>query len=243
MNTNFDQTKPAKGFCERGTKTPLHNKRMEAAIASKGISADVIYKLTLGLMNRLQLEGDLLEYGAGTGSLIQQLLDASYRGKITGADIFARPALLPDEVLWIQGDLNNTLDVPDESFDTIISTEVIEHLENPRATFREFNRLLRPHGSIIITTPNQESFRSFCCLLFGGHFAAFLGNSYPAHITALLRKDFGRICLESGFRFPPSTTPIEVESRSCQVSIGNLLLSGYLTVVFSVIMSPSSPKR
>jgi 2-polyprenyl-3-methyl-5-hydroxy-6-metoxy-1,4-benzoquinol methylase len=184
------------------TKIPLHNKRMGAAIASRGISSDVIYKLAISLLNSLQSPGDLLEYGAGTGSLIKCLLDSNYRGKITGTDIFARPAFLPNDVHWIQSDLNNSLEIPDESFDAIVSTEVIEHLENPRATFREFHRLLRPHGTIIITTPNQESVRSFCCLLAGGHFAAFLEGSYPAHITALLRKDFGRICLESGFSVP-----------------------------------------
>jgi hypothetical protein len=30
----------------------------------------------------------------------------------------------------------------------------------------------------------------------------FLDNSYPAHITALVRKDFERICLETGFDPP-----------------------------------------
>jgi len=201
MNTNHQKADYTKG-CRHEENTPLHNKHMEAAIASKGISSDVIYRLTIDLMNRLKLDGDLLEYGAGTGTLIKQLLDSSYQGKITGADIFVRPSFLPKSVRWIRGDLNNSLDVPDESFDTIISTEVIEHLENPRVTFREFYRLLRPNGTLIITTPNQESVRSFCCLLVGGHFAAFLGPSYPAHITALLRKDFERICLESGFSLP-----------------------------------------
>jgi hypothetical protein len=39
-------------------------------------------------------------------------------------------------------------------------------------------------------------------LLFGGHFTAFLGKSYPAHISALLQLDFKRICSESGFTPP-----------------------------------------
>jgi hypothetical protein len=53
-----------------------------------------------------------------------------------------------------------------------------------------------------MTTPNQESVRSFAGLLMGGHFVAFLGRSYPAHITALLRKDFQRICHETCFAPP-----------------------------------------
>jgi 2-polyprenyl-3-methyl-5-hydroxy-6-metoxy-1,4-benzoquinol methylase len=89
-----------------------------------------------------------------------------------------------------------------EAFDVIMSVEVIEHLENPRAIFREFFRLLRPGGGLILTTPNQESIRSYCGLVFGGHFASFLGRSYPAHITALLRMDISRICEECGFGAP-----------------------------------------
>jgi glycosyltransferase involved in cell wall biosynthesis len=56
----------------------------------------------------------------------------------------------------VRTDRNNRLWLQDDSFEVIISTEVIEHLENSRATFREFHRLFRPGGSIIDTTPNQE---------------------------------------------------------------------------------------
>jgi len=84
----------------------------------------------------------------------------------------------------------------------IISTEVIEHLENPRAVFREFHRLLRPAGTLLITTPNQESLRSLLSLIFEGHFAAFRAGSYPAHISALVRKDLEHVFLETGFSPP-----------------------------------------
>jgi 2-polyprenyl-3-methyl-5-hydroxy-6-metoxy-1,4-benzoquinol methylase len=98
--------------------------------------------------------------------------------------------------------LNYPIPVPDNSYNFVISTEVIEHLDSPRAAFREFYRLLRPGGILIVTTPNKESMRSLAGLLMGGHFVAFLGRSYPAHITALLRKDFQRICRETGFAPP-----------------------------------------
>ena len=47
-----------------------------------------------------------------------------------------------------------------------------------------------------------RSARMQACLVFGGHHAAFLGASYPAHITALLRLDLVRICAETGFTRP-----------------------------------------
>ncbi len=79
---------------------------------------------------------------------------------------------------------------------------MIEHLENPRAVFREFHRLLRPRGHLLLTTPNQENLRSLASLAFRGHFVDFLDSSYPAHITALVRRDFVRIAAETGFEPP-----------------------------------------
>ncbi len=146
--------------------------------------------------------GRLLEFGAGTGAFAKGLEKTQLADSIVCADIMPRPGDLPEVVRWIQSDLNFPLSEPDESFDTILSIEVIEHLENPRAVFREFHRLLRPGGRLILTTPNQESLRSLLGLLGGRHFASFLGASYPAHITALLEMDLIRICRETGFADP-----------------------------------------
>ncbi len=43
---------------------------------------------------------------------------------------------------------------PDESFDTVISCETIEHVPNPRKAVRELARVLRPGGKLFLTTPN-----------------------------------------------------------------------------------------
>src|ERR1700674_1109967 len=138
----------------------VQEKRFKVALASEGISAEPIYETVVHLCRTLRLNGDLLEFGAGTGILAKQLSVSHTGGPITCADIRPRPESLPARILWLQTDLNNALPVRDDSFDIIISTEVIEHLENPRAIFREFYRLLRSNGVLIVTTPNQESVRS-----------------------------------------------------------------------------------
>jgi len=43
--------------------------------------------------------------------------------------------------------------LPDGSADTVLLTEVLEHLEDPVRALREAHRLLRPGGAIILTTP------------------------------------------------------------------------------------------
>lgn len=45
------------------------------------------------------------------------------------------------------------LPVRDASVDTVLCTEVIEHLPRPAECFAEFARVLRPGGSLILTTP------------------------------------------------------------------------------------------
>jgi len=180
----------------------LQKHRQLAAEASRGISSGPSYDLAQRLLNKIGNPGRILEFGAGTGNFARRLISEGVVTALTCADILKRPENLPASIEWIQADLNIPLTVPDVAFDTIICIEVVEHLENPRALFREFHRVLRPGGAVILTTPNQESLRSIASLALGRHFAAFLGASYPAHITALLELDFQRICAETGFETP-----------------------------------------
>ena len=46
---------------------------------------------------------------------------------------------------------------PDNFFDVITMTDVIEHITNPIGFFEEIKRILRKNGIILITTPNTSS--------------------------------------------------------------------------------------
>ncbi len=50
-------------------------------------------------------------------------------------------------------DLNTKLPFDDNSFDTIIFSDVLEHLSNPKGTLSEIHRILKKNGTLIMNFP------------------------------------------------------------------------------------------
>ena len=178
----------------------LERRRSDAAEASGGISSEPIYAAVLGRLVADSASGDVLDFGAGAGQFARILLETRRFARIDAVDMVNYGGKKSNGVRWIFSDINARLPAEPESYDVVVSVEVIEHLENPRFVAREWFRLLRPNGRLIFSTPNNESWRSIVSFVVRGHFAAFTGASYPAHITALLQQDMIRILTEAGFR-------------------------------------------
>jgi 2-polyprenyl-3-methyl-5-hydroxy-6-metoxy-1,4-benzoquinol methylase len=163
---------------------------------SLGSSDRAIRVAVAGALRRRGCGGVVADVGCGRGDLRQEL--AGMFSKWIGVDAVRYPAL-PADVEFHQADLDRVpLPLTDAAADVAVAVETIEHLENPRAFFRELVRITRPGGWIAITTPNQLSALSLLTLVVKQRFSAFQDVSYPAHRTALLEIDLRRIASECG---------------------------------------------
>ncbi|MCP4606853.1 MAG: class I SAM-dependent methyltransferase [Proteobacteria bacterium] len=77
--------------------------------------------------------------------------------------------------------ISDIIDIPepDSSFDTILCTEVFEHLPDPIKALREFHRLVRKGGNIIITAP----FCSLSHLTPFHYFSGFNSHFFKKHFN------------------------------------------------------------
>lgn len=108
------------------------------------------------------VEGDvILDVGCGAGLFSYSI--AKKAKKVVGVDILPSSIEIAKEfntqpnVEYIEGDLFK-LHFPDGSFDCILFLETIEHVDNPVMFIREFHRLLKKGGHLIISTPNAMSY-------------------------------------------------------------------------------------
>ena len=55
-----------------------------------------------------------------------------------------------------KADLNRNLDLPSDFADVVVSFETLEHIANQGGMLAEFKRILKPHGVLIISSPDRD---------------------------------------------------------------------------------------
>jgi SAM-dependent methyltransferase len=123
--------------------------------------------------------GRLLDVGSGTGALSN--LFSLLGWNVTACDYDASAMKFPG-CRFVQADLNKDMPFEPGEFDAIVCKQTIEHLENPNHLIREFARVLRPGGSVMISTPNIASLRARWIFLTQG-VPAFFENYWRDHRT------------------------------------------------------------
>jgi SAM-dependent methyltransferase len=103
------------------------------------------------------INGNLLEVGCGEGRGIDWLLP-----KINHYSAIDKIALVVEELQlrypqgkFISGNIPPLSDYASNSFDCVVSFQVIEHIQDDQLFLKEIHRVLKPGGLALITTPNR----------------------------------------------------------------------------------------
>lgn len=98
------------------------------------------------------VSGDVLEIGTGMGYGIE-IIAPSATSYTTIDKSCAYDASLPDNTRFQQMEVP-PIGFADESFDYVISFQVIEHIKRDKDFVKEVSRVLRKGGKFIVSTPN-----------------------------------------------------------------------------------------
>ncbi len=143
----------------------------------------------------------LLDAGCGDGSFVKlmandpALPDISITGFDINTKIVALSAELPKHS-FVVGSMNKT-DFADESFDAVVTLDVLEHFENAATPICELRRVLKKDGYLITSEPVESWIYKSLRFLIKGTFSEIEGpGSSPHYHNA---RGIDRIVKENGF--------------------------------------------
>jgi 2-polyprenyl-3-methyl-5-hydroxy-6-metoxy-1,4-benzoquinol methylase len=153
------------------------------------------------LEKHLRPGADVFEIGAGNGYTANEVARRGYR--VVGIDPSAEGARIAVEhyprANIIQASIYGDLSGHEGRYDFVYSLEVIEHIYAPRELVRKSWGLLRPGGSLCISTPFHGYWKNLALAAAGkldDHFTALWDHG---HIKFLSQKTLNALLNEQGF--------------------------------------------
>ncbi|MCD6565400.1 MAG: methyltransferase domain-containing protein [Bacteroidales bacterium] len=116
------------------------------------------------ILSRLALSSDnqkILVVGCGAGSDEKNIRNINNDVELWSIDIseeMLKKAIAGKSPSYFSLGIAEKLPFPNNSFDRVISREVIEHVINPQLMLNEIYRVLKPEGIAIVATENDESY-------------------------------------------------------------------------------------
>lgn len=144
--------------------------------------------------------GRLLDVGCGDGTFLNRMRRHGW--SVDGLDFdpqAIKNAKLRYGLELRTGDLQSA-HFPDDNFDAVTLSHVIEHVPDPISLLQEVRRILRPGGRLVVTTPNADSI---------GHQKYrehWFGLDPPRHLQVFPLDALRDCAVRSGFTEPEITT-------------------------------------
>jgi len=138
------------------------------------------------------LQGHLLEIGCGSGKLLTRMKKMGWQ--VEGVDFDASAVEnARSKGLQVQRGTVEGQAYPNDHFDVIFMSHLIEHVHDPASLLCEARRILKPGGRLILITPNSESF---------GHAVfheAWRGLEVPRHLHIFTMRALRNLAEKAGF--------------------------------------------
>lgn len=178
----------------------------------------------------------VLDVGCGTGAFVKAAADLGFT--VTGMDV-DRETTKNIEQRFGCRTVTGLLDYstfPESSFDVVILSHVIEHLQRPAEMLAVIQRIVKPGGLFVMCTPNNDSLMEDIHDLYG-RLRHGRKNSYyltpfitPYHIVGFNLDSSRRILQRSGFspEYCKLHSGLEWEDKSRKLIMRSLKVAGAL---------------
>ena len=131
----------------------------------------------------------VLDIGCGSGVVSREI--ARHGCKVVGIDVSADCIRYAKKKAREEGSQNarflvgsiERLPFRPRTFDLIVASHVIEHVEHPRAIMEEMRSRLKPGGLLVVTTPNYKSLWPLAEFVFDRTIAEEGYSLHEQHIT------------------------------------------------------------
>jgi len=139
----------------------------EYAVENSGRYADTLH-LARGYVGAGTAVVDLGLYPGHLALLLKQKLGAAVTGLSYAHTVSFSSRMHQEGITVHEADITrDDPPLPAGSFDVALCTEIIEHLDRPLPLLVRANRLLRPGGALILSTPNHAALKCRLSLLAG----------------------------------------------------------------------------
>ncbi|MEO8398351.1 MAG: methyltransferase domain-containing protein [Ignavibacteriaceae bacterium] len=119
---------------------------------------------TIFNLHKIKNDEKILEIGSGAGHAVKHIKSSSFFPlDVSSFNLKQIKSKTDKKVFPSSGDVYN-LPFQMDTFDFIILSEVLEHLDNPEAALTEILRVLKKNGAFIVSVPYKEKLSFQICI-------------------------------------------------------------------------------
>ena len=149
---------------------------------------------------------NVLDIGCYDGFITEKI--RNYGNKVTGVEVSKQGVkwCKVRKIKVIEQDLETKFPFKDNSFDTVFGGEIIEHIFDTDSLLQEIRRILKPNGSLVLTTPNIASLTRRLKLFLGINPLIDIGLISPkgeksaGHIRYFTKNSLNQLLKRNGFK-------------------------------------------